>query len=95
MGERRPLHADRGRNTWRYFNTVGTQYLTRNYHTNFDVLSAVDFGYLRLNLEVINDIWVDDDRSSLPILDFVLRGGGSDAYRIRRRWQDRPRPAGG
>ncbi|HUW15985.1 MAG TPA: M28 family peptidase, partial [Actinomycetes bacterium] len=56
-----------------YFNTVGTQYLTRNYHTNFDVLSAVDFGYLRLNLEVINDIWVDHDRSSLPILDFVLR----------------------
>ena len=56
-----------------YFNTVGTQYLTRNYHTNFDILSAVDIGYLRLNLEVINDIWVDHDRASLPILDFVVR----------------------
>jgi hypothetical protein len=56
-----------------YFNTVGIEYLTRNYHTNFDVLSAVDIGYLRLNLEVINDIWVDHDRSTLPMLDFVLR----------------------
>ncbi len=56
-----------------YFNTVGTQYLTRNYHTNYDVVSNVDFDYLRQNIEVINDIWVDHDRSSLPLLDFVAR----------------------
>ena len=56
-----------------YFNTVGTQYLTRNYHTNFDVLDAVSIPYLAQNLQVINDIWVDHDRSSLPIADFVLR----------------------
>jgi hypothetical protein len=56
-----------------YFNTVGTQYLTRNYHTNFDVLGAVSIPYLAQNLEVINDIWVGHDRSGLPIADFVLR----------------------
>ncbi len=56
-----------------YFNTVGTQYLTRNYHTNFDVIDAVSFPYLRQNIEVINDIWVDHDRSTLPMLDFVAR----------------------
>ncbi len=56
-----------------YFNTVGTQYLTRNYHTNYDVVSNVNFDYLRQNIEVINDIWVDHDRSSLPLLDFVAR----------------------
>jgi Iap family predicted aminopeptidase len=56
-----------------YFNTVGTQYLTRNYHTNFDVLGAVSIPYLAQNLEVINDIWVDHDRATLPIADFVLR----------------------
>ncbi|HEX6230802.1 MAG TPA: M28 family peptidase [Actinomycetota bacterium] len=56
-----------------YFNTVGTQYLTRNYHTNFDTLDAVSIPYLAQNLEVINDIWVDHDRSGLPIADFVLR----------------------
>jgi hypothetical protein len=56
-----------------YFNTVGTQYLTRNYHTNFDVFDAVSIPYLAQNLEVINDIWVDHDRSGLPIADFVLR----------------------
>ena len=56
-----------------YFNTVGTQYLTRNYHTNHDVVSNVNFDYLRQNIEVINDIWVDHDRSSLPLLDFVAR----------------------
>ena len=56
-----------------YFNTVGTQYLTRNYHTNYDVVDAVSFPYLRQNLEVINDIWVDHDRSTLPMLDFVAR----------------------
>ena len=56
-----------------YFNTVGTQYLTRNYHTNFDVFGAVSIPYLAQNIEVINDIWVDHDRSGLPIADFVLR----------------------
>lgn len=56
-----------------YFNTVGTQYLTRNYHTNYDVIDAVSIPYLRQNLEVINDIWVDHDRSTLPLLDFVAR----------------------
>ena len=56
-----------------YFNTVGTQYLTRNYHTNYDVVSNVNFDYLRQNIEVINDIWVDHDRSTLPLLDFVAR----------------------
>lgn len=57
-----------------YFNTVGTQYLTRNYHTNYDVVSNVDFDYLRMNLQVVNDIWVDHDRAALPMLDFVARG---------------------
>ncbi len=56
-----------------YFNTVGTQYLTRNYHTNYDVVSNVNFDYLRQNIEVINDIWVDHDRASVPLLDFVAR----------------------
>ena len=35
-----------------YFNTVGTQYLTRNYHTNYDVVANVNFDYLRQNIEV-------------------------------------------
>jgi Peptidase family M28/PA domain len=56
-----------------YFNTVGLQNLTRNYHTNFDVLSSVNFPYLAQNIEVINDVWVAHDRSTLPILDFVAR----------------------
>ncbi len=56
-----------------YFNTVGTEYLTRNYHTNYDVVANVDFDYLRQNIEVVNDIWVDHDRSTLPLLDFVAR----------------------
>ncbi len=56
-----------------YFNTVGTSYLTRNYHTNYDVVSNVDVDYLAQNIEVINDIWVDHDRSTLPLLDFVAR----------------------
>lgn len=56
-----------------YFNTVGTSYLTRNYHTNYDVVENVNFDYLAQNVAVINDIWVDHDRSSLPILDFVAR----------------------
>jgi hypothetical protein len=56
-----------------YFNTVGTEYLTRNYHTNYDVLANVDIPYLALNLQVVNDIWVDHDRADLPLLDFVAR----------------------
>ncbi len=56
-----------------YFNTVGTEYLTRNYHTNYDVIANVNFDYLRQNIEVINDIWVDHDRASVPLLDFVAR----------------------
>jgi hypothetical protein len=56
-----------------YFNTVGTSYLTRNYHTNYDLVENVDFDYLAMNLQVVNDIWVDHDRAELPILDFVAR----------------------
>ncbi|MGB7805861.1 MAG: M28 family peptidase [Actinomycetota bacterium] len=56
-----------------YFNTVGTQYLTRNYHTNFDIPSNVNIPYLAQNIEVINDIWTAHDRSTLPSLDFVAR----------------------
>jgi Peptidase family M28/PA domain len=56
-----------------YFNTVGTGYLTQNYHTNYDVSDNVSFPYLRQNMQVINDIWVDHDRSTLPMLDFVAR----------------------
>lgn len=56
-----------------YFNTVGTEYLTRNYHTNYDVIENLDFDYLTMNIEVVNDIWVDHDRADLPILDFVAR----------------------
>jgi hypothetical protein len=56
-----------------YFNTVGLQYLTRNYHTNFDVMSNVDIPYLAQNIEVINDIWIAHDRATLPLLDFVAR----------------------
>ena len=56
-----------------YFNTVGTSYLTRNYHTNFDILSNVNIDYLAQNIEVINDIWVDHDRATVPLLDFVAR----------------------
>ncbi len=56
-----------------YFNTVGTSYLTRNYHTNYDVVSNINFDYLAQNIEVINDIWVDHDRSTVPLLDFVAR----------------------
>ena len=56
-----------------YFNTVGTSYLTRNYHTNYDVVPNINFDYLAQNIAVINDIWVDHDRSTLPLLDFVAR----------------------
>ena len=56
-----------------YFNTVGTSYLTRNYHTNYDIVSNINVDYLAQNIAVINDIWVDHDRSTLPLLDFVAR----------------------
>ncbi len=56
-----------------YFNTVGTQYLTRNYHTDGDTVEHVNIPYLAQNIEVINDIWTAHDRSTLPILDFVAR----------------------
>lgn len=56
-----------------YFNTVGTPYLTQNYHTNYDVVDNVSFPYLHQNLQVVNDIWVDHDRATLPMLDFVAR----------------------
>ncbi|MCR6030792.1 M20/M25/M40 family metallo-hydrolase [Nocardioides sp. zg-579] len=62
-----------------YFNTVGTEYLTHNYHTNFDLIENVDFDYLRMNVEVVNDIWVEHDRSTLPILDFVARATEAEA----------------
>ena len=62
-----------------YFNTVGTQYLTRNYHTNYDVVSNVDFDYLKMNMQVVNDIWVEHDRAALPILDFVARAAEAAA----------------
>jgi hypothetical protein len=56
-----------------YFNTVGLEYLTRNYHTNFDIVPNVNIPYLAQNIQVINDIWVTHDRSTLPSLDFVAR----------------------
>jgi hypothetical protein len=62
-----------------YFNTVGTQYLTRNYHTNYDVVSNVNFDYLKMNMQVVNDIWVEHDRAALPILDFVARATEASA----------------
>jgi Iap family predicted aminopeptidase len=62
-----------------YFNTVGTEYLTRNYHTNFDILSAVDFSYLSQNIQVINRVWVPHDRSTLPMLDFELRAAEAES----------------
>jgi hypothetical protein len=62
-----------------YFNTVGTEYLTRNYHTNYDVVSNLDFDYLKLNMQVVNDIWVEHDRATLPILDFVARATEASA----------------
>ncbi len=62
-----------------YFNTVGPEYLTRNYHTNFDLVENVDFDYLRMNIEVINDIWVEHDRATVPILDFVARATEAEA----------------
>lgn len=62
-----------------YFNTVGTEYLTRNYHTNYDVISAINFDYLLKNVQVVNNVWVPHDRSSIPMLDFVLRAEESES----------------
>jgi hypothetical protein len=56
-----------------YFNTVGLQYLTRNYHTNHDTVDKINFDYLRQNIEVVDDIWVEYDQADLPLLDFVAR----------------------
>jgi Zn-dependent M28 family amino/carboxypeptidase len=56
-----------------YFNTVGIQYLTRNYHTNHDTIDKIDVGYLRQNIDVVNDIWVEYDQAELPLLDFSAR----------------------
>ena len=56
-----------------YFNTLGLNYLTMNYHTNYDVVSNVNFDYLKNNLEVINDIWVTFDHSTLPLIDLVAK----------------------
>jgi len=56
-----------------YFNTLGLNYLTMNYHTNFDVLSNLNFAYLKNNIEVINDVWVSFDQSTVPPLDLVAK----------------------
>ncbi|MDX1381475.1 MAG: M28 family peptidase, partial [Xanthomonadales bacterium] len=56
-----------------YFNTLGGNYLTMNYHTDHDTLDRINFDYLQQNLQVINDIWVTFDRSTLPLLDFVAK----------------------
>jgi aminopeptidase YwaD len=56
-----------------YFNTLGLNYLTMNYHTNFDVLSNVNFAYLKNNLQVINDVWVSFDQSTVPPIDLVAK----------------------
>jgi Iap family predicted aminopeptidase len=61
-----------------YFNTVGAVNIGRNYHTNFDVLSGVNFPYLAQNIQVINDLWVTHDRSTLPLLDFVARAAEAE-----------------
>ena len=56
-----------------YFNTLGFNYLTQNYHTDHDTLDRIDFDYLKNNLEVINDIWITFDHSTLPLLDFEAK----------------------
>lgn len=56
-----------------YFNTLGTNYLTKNYHTDHDTVDRINFPYLKNNLEVINDIWITFDHSTLPLLDFVAK----------------------
>lgn len=56
-----------------YFNTLGTNYLTMNYHTDHDTVDRLNFDYLKNNLEIINDIWISFDRSEIPMLDFVAK----------------------
>ena len=56
-----------------YFNTLGLNYLTMNYHTDHDTVDRLDFEYLKNNLEVINDIWITFDHSTLPLLDFAAK----------------------
>ncbi len=62
-----------------YFNTLGLNYLTMNYHTNFDILSNVNFDYLKNNLEVINDIWLTVDHSRLPLIDLVAKAAEAES----------------
>ena len=62
-----------------YFNTLGLNYLTMNYHTNFDILSNVNFDYLKNNLEVINDIWRTVDHSRLPLIDLVAKADEAES----------------
>ncbi|MGK2925852.1 MAG: M28 family peptidase [Lysobacterales bacterium] len=62
-----------------YFNTLGTNYLTMNYHTDHDTVDRIDFDYLKNNLEVINDIWITFDHSTLPLLDFVAKATEAEA----------------
>jgi hypothetical protein len=62
-----------------YFNTLGTNYLTMNYHTDHDTVERIDFDYLKNNLEVINDIWITFDHSTLPLLDFVAKATEAEA----------------
>ncbi len=62
-----------------YFNTLGLNYLTMNYHTNFDIVSNVNFDYLKNNLEVINDIWVTFDDNRLPLIDLVAKASEAES----------------
>ncbi len=56
-----------------YFNTLGINYLTMDYHTDHDTVDRINFPYLKNNIEVINDIWITFDRSEIPMLDFVAK----------------------
>jgi len=56
-----------------YFNTLGFNYLVMNYHTNYDIVSNVNFDYLKNNLEVINDVWTSFDHSTIPLIDLVAK----------------------
>lgn len=62
-----------------YFNTLGFNYLTQNYHTDHDTSDRINFPYLKNNLEVINDIWITFDHSTLPLLDFVAKAAEAEA----------------
>ncbi len=62
-----------------YFNTLGFNYLTQNYHTSHDTIDRLNFDYLKNNIEVINDIWVTYDRSELPLLDFVAKAAEAES----------------